>query len=855
LFNEKKRKEIVFIMKKQSVVIASIMLSFEFNSLIIFSALSAFIIRFNEQPLKPNYIILTISYYTKICNYLQYFCGLFLINYFNSKISINRIQSFLLCTEADHVCDNNINVLPSLVSVNVENFSASWYEDRKHLCLKNINLKGESNDLIIIVGKVGSGKTSLLMGLLGEIPFAQGNVQVKGSVFYVSQEPWIFSASVKQNILFGKDYDKKKFKRVLEVCCLDNDIQQLPNGINTLIGEKGTNLSGGQRARISLARAAYSEAQIIIFDDPLSAIDVRVGKKIFDNCINGLLKTSLRVLVTHQKNLIKKADKILLVNDGAVTTFKSYANLSNIELKYFDISLDDDDDKFEDDNLEPPPELEIKKDSDNDLNIFTTLERKNYFRSTLKSIGKTKQKIGSDDGGENQNEGSISWYMYIQYFTCGYGSCGLLLIFILYALVQFFMTFNEYWLVSWANIENIMEKNQQQQDIFNNDSQLYFNFSIIDNEEPFFIFQKARTSRMFNYFIYSLIILSITVFGVIRSIFFIFNCKKTATKLHERMMITIISSPMKFFDFNPHGRIINRFSEDTNSVDEMLPEFIFEYMLIGFSLVGSIIFNLTQNYLACLPVIPLALLSSYYRQFYMKTNLELKRLQSIYFSPILDHTNNLIQGIVTIRAARNVHSIIENEFKNHLNLQSRCNLTVYLNRWFSLRLDLLLLVYIVFLSYSSIFGKTLLNISSGAIGLILVQAMNIVFLFQWFMRLGCLVETKMISFERIKEYCEIDVESLNSTNDRTNWPNKGEIRFENVSLSYNSTSKVLKNVSFIINDGEKIGIVGRTGAGKSSLIQAIFRIVETEGNIFIDNQNIKQIDLNKLRKSLSIIPV
>ena len=205
--------------------------------------------------------------------------------------------------------------------------TTSTNDESTGFSLSNISFTCDSGHLVAVVGATGSGKSSLLMALMREMETIRGGIYVRGSLFYVAQEPWIFTSTLKQNILFGKDYDEQKFERVIKACSLDKDIMLMSEGCETIIGEKGINLSGGQRARVSLARALYYDAQVYLIDDPLSAVDTNVAKQIFENCINGYLKSKIKILVTHHVQHLEHADQILILNDGELVESGKYDEL------------------------------------------------------------------------------------------------------------------------------------------------------------------------------------------------------------------------------------------------------------------------------------------------------------------------------------------------------------------------------------------------------------------------------------------------------------------------------------------------------------------------------------------------
>ncbi len=340
IINKIRKREMKYYAAIDTIYALNSSMENDFTSVITYISVS-FLVGFTDIPMKAKFIVFAIGLYSRLCNNLGYFLSRAIIRLISGLISIKRIQNYLLEKEHQSMnfSKNDIN------SINVDNLCASWLsDDLNEFKLKNISLCVKENELVGVIGSVGSGKTSLLMAILNEMDNCDGKIDIKGTVSYVSQEPWIFPSSIKQNILFGRLYDKDKFRLILKLCCLDKDIKTMSHRENTLVGEKGINLSGGQRARISLARALYSQSDIYLFDDPLSAVDATVAKNLFDNCINGYLKNKIRILVTHQVQHVMKADQILILENGKVKAKGSYQEIieSNIDINELLLIKDED---------------------------------------------------------------------------------------------------------------------------------------------------------------------------------------------------------------------------------------------------------------------------------------------------------------------------------------------------------------------------------------------------------------------------------------------------------------------------------------------------------------------------------
>ncbi len=316
------------------------------STLITFVNITCFL-HFTNAPLVPSFVVFSIGFYMKLCNSIGFNFTRALNTAINGLVSCRRVNAFLMQKELDLTCFTNYKQDDEKnASINVHNLNFDWNQEsdespaptttshtRDGFSLKNISFKVKAGELVTIVGPVASGKSTLLLALLGELKTIKGNVDVKGKIFYVSQQPWVFTASIKQNIIFGHPYDKAKFDRIVEVCSLKKDLELLSFGMNTLVGEKGINLSGGQRARICIARALYSDADIFLFDDSLSAVDATVGKNLLNNCINGYLKNKIRILITAHVNHLESADNIIVMNNGHIEAQGDYRTIirSNID--------------------------------------------------------------------------------------------------------------------------------------------------------------------------------------------------------------------------------------------------------------------------------------------------------------------------------------------------------------------------------------------------------------------------------------------------------------------------------------------------------------------------------------------
>ncbi|EFJ11981.1 hypothetical protein SELMODRAFT_104, partial [Selaginella moellendorffii] len=639
----------------------------------------------------------------------------------------------------------------------------------------------QRGNLAGLIGKVGSGKSSLLYGILEELKLTQGSLFVEGNIAYSPQQPWILNDTMRNNIVFGSIFDNKRYDNVVAACALNHDISMLPNGSDTEIGERGVNLSGGQKARVSLARACYSTAPIILLDDPLSAVDASTAKYIVDYVLNGILKGRTVIMATHSIISLQACDEIYLLdtNNGIKRILSSSKDIKR--------------------------EMEL-------VSAKTELNASQYSKLDNSKGGIVKQ--------ETMESGNIKLSHYLEYLhIAGWSTFLIIPIFI---LGQGALLMVDYWIRVWTDNKYNLEK-----------------------------------------YTYLILFTCLGIFAIIISLLkcIIFNQAylTSSRNMHNLMVEKVFRSPLLFFDQNPIGRLLNRYSKDQAIADETLPSVIKRALegiydsIGGLVLIGILIpwFLLT---------IPLALaILIFVRQQYISTGSALKRLDAISQSPIFTHFTETLQGAVSIRAynyQKRFHDqlvkLVDNNHKAYI-------LYVHASRWLSTRLDFVTTISITVAAFFIVFLRN--YISPGLTGVILVQTLKLTDVLQIAIKWTVEAESVFVSVERILEYCHLSTEATNKSEPRilsSNWPAAGSIEFINYTLAYREDLlAVLNNISFKIFPLEKIGIVGRTGAGKSSLAAAMFRMVENmacSGTILVDDIDIKTIGLDDLRQRLSIIP-
>ncbi|KAK3702318.1 hypothetical protein RRG08_008706 [Elysia crispata] len=762
-------------------------------------------------------------------------------------VSIKRIQAFLSLEEHVRATDSPARTAnghsddhrgqKTVYGVELRNLTARWEGAPAGVStLENITVSVSPGRLVAVIGPVGSGKTSLLMSYLGELSVQSGSVNVRGKIAYVSQNPWIFSGSVRQNILFGNKFDKSRYDQVIRITALSRDLSILPKGDATLIGDRGVTLSGGQKARVSLARAIYMDADVYLLDDPLAAVDTVVGRHIFEKCIVKYLKDKPRILVTHQVQLLPVADNIVILTDGKMVGQGTYAELSKSGVDFSELLK-----LSEDDKLEMSLAGHDKSGSGGDHETIPGYKRPRAGSTTsLDSLGDDYVPDAVQLPEEEEREtGSVDLKVFTEYFKAGAGICFFTLLVLFVLLAQVLYVASDWWLARWTNkIEDrhsALEANSH---------------NTTSGDIP-------EVDTYQNLYIYTGIIAALFVSALVRAFLFFRLAVVAGETLHNNMFSRILRTVMGFFDTNPVGRVLNRFSKDTGQVDDLLPWTMFDVLQNALQTVGIVVAAAIFNPWVLIPVLPLLVVLVLIRRYYVQTSRSVKRLESTTRSPVFSHLSASLQGLHTIRAMH-MEQKLSTEFNAHQDLHTEAwFLFLSTSRWLGIRMDILSVVFIACVVYLSVLTSD--SMDAGYVGLSAVYTIHLMGLFQWTVRQSVELENQMIAVERVLQYTRLPIEaaleSKPGQGPPDTWPSSGSIRANRVSLQYSPLSPfVLKNISFDIRGGEKVGIVGRTGAGKSSLITTLFRLAEPEGELTIDGVSIHRLGLHDLRKAISIIP-
>ncbi|XP_061394481.1 multidrug resistance-associated protein 1 isoform X5 [Musca vetustissima] len=772
-------------------------------------------------------------------------------NLVQTQVSVKRINKFMNSEELD---PNNVQHDPKKPHpLSIENGVFSWGDG--DITLKNINMHVKKNTLCAIVGTVGSGKSSVVQAYLGEMEKISGSVNTVGSIAYVPQQAWIQNSTLRDNILFGKPYDRKRYNRVIDACALRPDIQMLSAGDQTEIGEKGINLSGGQKQRISMARAVYSDADLYFLDDPLSAVDSHVGKHIFEQVIGpkGLLGKKTRVLVTHGITFLPQTDNIYVMKMGEISESGTYQELLIKKGDFSDFllqHLQEGGEEVEDlDVIKQQLEGNLQSDElKNQFRKAITLAKQESlsdsvsvrsFESGTSSIRRRKRmdsqtsvttvasKKDLEDQGklietEKSQTGGVEFAVYKHYMK----SVGIFLslaTLILNFVFQAFQIGSNLWLTKWSNDKDVA-----------NDTGL-----------------RDMYLGVYGAFGFGQV-LARYISGLTLAI----GCLHSSMSVFNILLFKVFKWPMELFDTTPVGRIISRFSKDIDTCDTVLPLSFQQFLNTCFSVLATIVVISMSTPIFLAVIVPIAFLYYFAQRFYVATSRQLMRLESVSRSPIYSHFGETVTGVSTIRAYAVQDRFID-ESDNKVDKNQICKYpSLIANRWLAIRLEMVGNLIILFASLFAVLGG---QTNPGLVGLSVSYALQVTQTLNWLVRMSSDIETNIVAVERIKEYGETKQEApweIEGSKVPRDWPEQGQVCFEDFKVRYREgLDLVLRGISFKIAGGEKVGIVGRTGAGKSSLTLALFRIIEAAGGrILIDGIDISTLGLHTLRSRLTIIP-
>ncbi|KAI9095088.1 P-loop containing nucleoside triphosphate hydrolase protein [Phlyctochytrium arcticum] len=773
-----------------------------------------------------------------------------------SLISLKRIEAFLSLPEIEATRDIEAEkaFLESLhdpeVMVAIRNGTFSWgaipssleskgqvvhqtMDDISHAesraVLRDINLTVRKGECIGVCGPVGSGKSSLANAILGEMECLRGKAGLRSrKVAYAAQSPWILTGSIRDNITFGLPFDEQWFAEVVRVCAMERDIQRFSHGIHTVIGERGVTLSGGQRARLALARAVYFNADIYILDDPLSAVDTNVGRHLFEQCIQGLLKPKAVILISHQLQYVRNCDRLVLVENGRISADGPYDQILHVSKTNFATTLREaasrpvDMDQTVDDGEEPISRTETLDSETADGQPKTVIVEDGQVIVPKDEDGPSSGEMSK----EQVAQGTIGAATYYRYFRSGGGLFVVVVLCISLILGEAVADVTNWWLAHWS----------QQDDLDKQDST--------------------------NAWVFFALVVGAVIISNGRAILFFYVSWAAGRVLFVKMLQAVFRSPMNFFQINPHGRLMNRFSRDINLLDEMLPQTFFDFIQCSFMIIGTLVISvIIIPYI--LVLVPFIFVGFYLlRRAYVLASRQVKRIESVTRSPVYSNIPTTLEGLSTVRAFGR-----EQDFaKNFTRLQNE-NTRMYFAficcaRWLGFRLDVGAAIFLAVVALGAVGLADSLGLRPGVVGLLLTYVLQLTGLLQWAARQSAEVENYMVSVERVLEYTNLAPEESPEDLKKAqpvppSWPTQGKVEMNHMSLTYpGSATPVLKDMTLSVPPGAKVGIVGRTGAGKSSFLQALFRLVNPtpSGSITVDGIQTDTVLLSELRSRISIIP-
>ncbi|KAL5726363.1 hypothetical protein ACHQM5_009411 [Ranunculus cassubicifolius] len=740
-------------------------------------------------------------------------------------VSLDRISLFLRLQD---VQDDVVEKLPSTskVALEINNGNFCWdLSSANAPTLKDVNLKAFHGMRVGICGTVGSGKSSLLSCILGEMIKLSGNIKLCGTKAYVSQSPWIQSGTIEENILFGKEMDGGVYESILEACSLKQDLEVLPFGDKTIIGERGINLSGGQKQRIQIARALYQDADIYLFDDPFSALDAHTGMHLYKECLLKYLDSKTVIYVTNQVEFLPSANLILVLKDGKITQSGKYDEILTPGTDFMELVGAHEKALLDHRNSSEDTEILVPGTENNlDHEKVMTEDDKKQICSRSGIDEKVLENEAQLVQHEEREKGRVGVKVYWEYVTTYKGGL-VLVILLIQTLSQLLQIGSDYW---------------------------------IAKDTPVSKDDTSSISASTLILVYTALTLGSCIFVFARAILIGTAGFKTATILFKRMHMSIFRAPMSFFDATPSGRILNRVSNDQNEIDTDFPALLGGLAMNTIKLLGVITVMARGAWQVCIIYIPVAVACISYQEYYIAAARELVRLTGVSSAPLKQHFTETISGLTTIKSFDQDSRFMHTNMKL-IDICSRPRLySVAANEWLGFRFDLLssftFALTLVFLVYMPLGA-----IDPAIAGLAVTYGLTLNSLQAFVIWIFGTVESDIISVERVLQYTCIPSEAplvIDSHRPDCNWPSHGEVAIHNLQVRYAPHFPlILRGITCTFHEGMKTGIVGRTGSGKSTLIQALFRLIEpSSGHILIDRIDISTIGLHDLRSKLSIIP-
>ncbi|UZJ53839.1 hypothetical protein CBS101457_003159 [Exobasidium rhododendri] len=881
LFKVRNDEELA-LLRKSGIVNA--FFNFFWTAIPFFVSLSTFIVysATTDKPLTADVIFPALSLYQLLSFPLAMLAGI-VAAIIQALVSARRLEDFLDAGELDENARKMIlpaNPLDPLLpdspadeaqsdaeaTVTLKNAEFKWSRSQPVPTLADIDLTVKKGELLAVLGRVGDGKSSLLSAILGEMYRSDGQCIVRGRTAYFTQGGWCMGVSVRDNILFGLRYEEDFYQRVIHACALEPDLAILPDGDMTEVGEKGVSLSGGQKARVALARACYARADVYLLDDPLAAVDAHVGAHIFKYVIGpeGMLKTKTRILTTNMVSFLPEADQIVSLRRGIILkergTYQQVMeargdifNLINGLGKQSERSGGGGGGGEEAEEGESPLSYLEKQENEETHEVVdydkefshvqgeeglqeTKLHRRlstasmrrpkplskaQIKKETLRQLRDTTQQK------EKSEQGSVSSEVYKQYASSS-SAIGFSLYILAQVMTQVLQVSRDIVLKQWGT----------------------------HNSQT----GGSPADTRFYLTLYGILGVAASVAICIAPfILYTWLAIRSAKRFHDGMFKSVLRAPLQWFETIPTGRLLNLFSRDVNVIDETLPRVLNGFFRTMVVVVGVLVVVSVSVPPFLLAIVPLWFIYRAVLRYYLATSRELKRLDAVSKSPIFTWFQESLGGLSTIRAFnQQTRFVATSEARVDRNQMCYFPATTC-NRWLAVRIEFI--GSIVILAAATL-AVTLVTkggkMDAGLLGLMMSQALSTTSTLNWVVRSASEVEQNIVSVERVLSYSETEPEAPYEVDEKppTGWPRQGKIEFANYSTRYRKDlGMVLKNIDLTINHGERVAVVGRTGAGKSSLTLALFRIIEAaEGTILIDDYDSKKLGLKDLRSNIAIIP-
>lgn len=817
-------------------------------------------------------------------------------------VSIKRIEEYLCSPDL-------VKVSKDGDEISFDNASLAWpsdedIEESERFVLRGVNLSFPQGELSVISGKTGTGKSLMLSAILGEVDLLAGSITVpeglsiadrhdakatKGdwilpkSIAYIAQIPWIENATIRENIIFGLPIDEERYQKTVEVCALTKDLEMLSDGEDTEIGANGINLSGGQKWRITLARAIYSRAGILVMDDIFSAVDAHVGRHIFEKCINGeLCAGRTRILVTHHVSLCAPKTKFLVelgeghvLHSGLLSELAEDGTLDRIKSHEQSAAEINDDETAEATAVNSDNSTDNGDDNDNesgpsDGGALKKIASRASQAAAAEAAPKQKARKFVED--EKREEGAVRKHVYLAYLKASGGWPFWSSVVVVFFIVQILNVARSWWLRIWTGLYDDKSEasslnystlghhalGQNHQYSYTGGLHHQTSMSSVPGfSSAFSATDKVATytSESMSYYmgIYVLLAMSTAIISSARYYYVYHGSIRASRILFEKLNFTILRAPLRWLDTVPVGRILNRFTADFNIIDNQLANSISFGGNSFVQLIGVVLSGFFVSSFIVLMSFVLLAICTYFAVIYVAAARPAKRLESTAKSPVFEQFGTALSGVVTIRGYDKSQVYIERMYRK-LDDWSTTTWHLWLfNRWVGWRMSLVGSFFSVVVA-SIIFSSPTMD--SALAGFALAFALDFSSCVMWTVRLYANVELQMNAAERIIEYTELPTEDLGGQSPPAAWPTEGRIEVDNLVVSYApDLPPVLKGLTFGVERNQRVGVVGRTGAGKSSLTLALFRFLEARsGGIHIDGIDISKIKLHDLRSRLAIIP-